>query len=98
MSTVANQVTWTKKFMNVFCDNLQRKVKVTFYPLSLADEYNDKMGNVDLGDQLRNYYLFDHFILKIKWWWTFWMWAAEVCLTNSYVLYKTYCKVNKIAH
>ena len=22
MSTVANQVTWTKKFMNVFCGNL----------------------------------------------------------------------------
>ena len=54
MSTVANQVTWTKKFMNVFCDNLQRKVKVPLYRLSLADEYNNKMGNVDLGDQLRN--------------------------------------------
>ena len=97
MSTFANQVTWTKKFMNVFCDNLRRKVKVPFYRLSLADEYNNKMGNVDLGDQLRNYYRFDHFILKIKWWWSFWMWAVEVCLTNSYVLYNTYCKLHKIS-
>ena len=90
MSTVANQVTWAKKFMNVFCGNLRRKVKVPFYPLSLADEYNNKMGNVDLGDQLRNYYRFYHFIRKRKWWWSFWMWAVEVCFTNSYVLYKTY--------
>ena len=97
MSTVANQVTWTKKFMNVFCDNLRRKVKVPLYRLSLADEYNNKMGNVDLGYQLRNYYRFYHFIRKRKWWWSFWMWATEVCLTNSYVLYKTYCKVHKIA-
>ena len=86
MSTVANQVTWTKKCMNVFCDNLQRKVKVTFYRLSLLDEYNNKISNFDLGDQLSNYYRFDHFILKIKWWWSFWMWAVEVCLTNSYVM------------
>ena len=56
MSTVANQVTCKKKFMNTFCDNLQRKVKVPFYCLSLADEYNNKMGNVDLGDQLRSYH------------------------------------------
>ena len=96
MSIVANQVTWTNKFMNVFCENLQRKVEVPFYRLSLADEYNNKMGNVDLGDQLCNYYRFDHFIRKIKSWWSFWMWAVEVCLTNSYVLYKTYCKLHKI--
>ena len=96
MSTVANQVTWTKKLMDVFCDQLRQKVKVPFYRLSLADEYNNKMGNVDLGDQLRGYYRFDHFIRKRKWWWSFWMWAVEVCLTNSYILYKKYCNMHKI--
>ena len=55
ISTVVSQVTWTNKFTNVFCDNLRRKVKVTFYRLSLADKYNNEMGNVDLGDQLRKY-------------------------------------------
>ena len=47
MSTVANQVNWTKKFMNVFCENLRRKVKVTFYRLSLADEYNSPYEGSD---------------------------------------------------
>ena len=76
MSKVANQVTWTKKFMNVFCDNLRRKLKVPLYRLSLADEYNNKMGNVDLGDKLHNYYRLDHFVRKRNWWWSFWMWAV----------------------
>ena len=91
MSTVANKVVWTKKFMDVFCQIKRVKVKGPFYRLSLADEYNNKMGNVDVGDQLRNYYRFDHFIRKRKWWWSIWMWAVGVCLTNSYVLYKRYC-------
>ena len=91
MSTVANKVVWTKKFMDVFCQIKRVKVKVPFYRMSLADEYNNKMGNVDVGDQLRNYYRFDHFIRKRKWWWSIWMWAVGVCLTNSYVLYKRYC-------
>ena len=77
MSTVSNQVTWTKKVMDVFCEQLRQKVKVPFYCLSLADEYNNKMGNVDLGDQLRGYYRF-HFIRKRKWWWSFWMWAISM--------------------
>ena len=50
--------------MNVFCQIKRRKVKVPLNRLSLADMYNNKMGRVDVDDQLRNYYRFDHWMLK----------------------------------
>ena len=60
MSTVAEEITWTKKIMNVYCQSKRKKIDVPFYRLNLADIYNNKMGRVDVGDQLRNYYRFDH--------------------------------------
>ena len=70
--------------MNIFCTTRRMIVKVPFYRLNLADEYNNKMGRVDVGDQLRNYYRFDHFMRKRKWWWSFWMWGMGMLLTNTY--------------
>ena len=96
LSTVADEIVWNKKIMNIFCQHKRRKVKVPFYRLNLADMYNNKMGQVDVGDQLRNYYRFDHWMRKRKWWWSFWMWCMGMMLTNSYLLYKKYCEVHKL--
>ena len=96
MSTVADQVIWTKKNMTIFCSTKRKKVQVPFYRLNLADMYNNKMGQVDVGDQLRNYYRFDHWMRKRKWWWSFWMWCMGMLLTNSFLLYKKYCEVHKL--
>ena len=82
--------------MNVFCNVKNRVVKVPFYRLNLADVYNNKMGQVEVGDQLRNYYRFDHWLRKRKWWWSFWMWTMGMLLTNSFLLYKKYCEVHKL--
>ena len=71
-------------------------VRVPFYRLNLADEYNNKMGRVDVGDQLRNYYRFDHFMRKRKWWWSFWMWGMGMLLTNSYIIYKRFHELHSI--
>ena len=76
---------------------MQRKmVKVSFYRLNLADEYNNKTGRVDVGDQLRNYYHFDHFMWKGKWWLSFRMWGVGILLTNTYILYKQIHELHNI--
>ena len=96
MSTVAEDITWTKCFTTVYCCIKRKKVRVPFYRLNLANMYNNKMGRVDVGDQLRSYYRFDHWMRKRKWWWSFWMWAMGMLLTNSYVLYKKYCEIHRL--
>ena len=48
MSTVASEVVWSRKFMNIFCATNRMKVQVPFYLLNLADMYNNKMGRVDV--------------------------------------------------
>ena len=58
--------------------------------------YNNEIGRLDVGDQLRSYYRFDHWMRKRKWWWSFWMWVMEMLLKNSYVLYKKYCEMHRL--
>ena len=48
------------------------------------------MGGVDIADQLQNYYHFNHWMRKRKWWWSIFFWAFGVLLVNAYVSYKTY--------
>ena len=96
MSTIAESVSWAKKVMKVYCLIKRKKVSVPFYRLNLADMYNNKMGRVDVGDQLQNYYQFDHWMRKRKWWRSFWMWCMWILLTNTYVLYKKYCEMHKL--
>ena len=96
MTTVSDQIVWTKKYTEIFCTTKKKKVNVPFYRLNIADLYNQKMGQVDVGDQLRNYYRFDHWMRKRKWWWSIWMWCFGMLLTNAYILYSKYCKIHKV--
>jgi hypothetical protein len=45
------------------------------------------MGNVDVSDQLRNTYRFDHWLQKRKWWWSILFWWIGVMLVNAYLYY-----------
>ena len=54
------------------------------------------MGHVDVSDQLRNYYRFDHWMRKTKWWWSNAFWGIGVLLVNSYVVYDFEMKKNKV--
>ena len=45
------------------------------------------MGDVDVADQLRNNYWFDHWLRKSKWWWYIMFRAIGVILVNAYIVY-----------
>ena len=50
--------------------------------------YNQKLGNVDVADQLRGNYRLDIVVHNRKWWWSMWFWALGVMLVNTYIVYK----------
>ena len=45
------------------------------------------MGDVDISDQLRGNYQFDHCIKNRKWWWSLLYWGLGVILTNICIAY-----------
>ena len=65
-------------------------VDAPFYRVNVIDDKNHFMGNVDIADQLRGSYRFDHWMCKSKWWWSMFFWGFQVLLTNSYILYRKY--------
>jgi len=62
---------------------------MSFLRAVVNDEYNSTMNQVDISDQLWNYYHIDHWMRKHKWWWAIWMWGLQVLLVNAYILYRT---------
>jgi len=54
------------------CTNLKwREREKLIYDMLWAEiinEYNNGMNHIDISDQLRNAYHFDHWIHKWKWW------------------------------
>ena len=64
MSMVAGAIVWTKTIMKIFCATKKKKVNVPFCCLNLADLYNQKMGHVDVGDQLSKCCRFEHWMQK----------------------------------
>lgn len=51
-----------------------------------AIDYNDNMGAVDIGDQLRSYSGYDHRFRRGGWQSISWSFLLEVALVNSYLL------------
>lgn len=70
MSNSAEQVKWLCKERHVCHKEMGKKVKVPFHRLNLIDQYNYTMNNIDIADQLRGTYQFDHWMCKRKWWWS----------------------------
>jgi len=67
-------------------------VDTKFLRLNINDDYNNGMGDVDIADQLRFCYRFDHWMRKYKWWHSLFWWGFGVQMVNAYVVYKTYHK------
>jgi len=71
----------------------KKKIKLPFYRLSMIDDYNNNMNNVDIADQLRTVYRYDRWMWKQKWWWSIAFWALQMLQTNAYIIY---CKYHKM--
>ena len=70
MSVACEEITWLKKDHKLFDKMQQKMVAAPFYLVNVIDDYNHFMGNVDITDQMRGSYCFDHWMLKMKWWWS----------------------------
>ena len=68
------------------------KEVLKFLRMCYIHTYNKEMGDVDIADQLRNTYRFDHWMRKRKWWWSIFFWAIGVILVNSYIVYVKLCE------
>jgi len=69
--------------------------QISFYCLNVIEAYNYNMNNVDIVDQLRGSYRFDHWMRKQKWWWSIFFWCFQILLTNSYIVYTKYMITHK---
>ena len=68
MSTVAECIEWDEKDQKVWSSELGGHVSMKYLCLNLIDDYNIHMNSVDLADQLRNCYRFNHWFWNRKWW------------------------------
>jgi hypothetical protein len=90
LSMSCESIEWITKERKVFIASTGKYEKMKFLRLNINDTYNKEMGHVDVSDQLRNYYRFDHYMRKRKWWWSLAFWGIGVQFVNAYVVY---CKV-----
>jgi len=68
MTTASEEIVWVKKKQKLFDKNLMQLVLAPFFRINVIDDYNHIMGNVDIADQLRGSYRFDHWMRKREWW------------------------------
>jgi hypothetical protein len=88
MSTVAETIEWDQKSRKVWSSVLSSKVTMKYLRLNLIDIYNNHMNSIDLADQLRNCYRFNHWFRNRKWWWSIFLWAIGVAATNAFIVYE----------
>ena len=87
LSTCATQVDWKEMIRDVFDSAARKTVPMKYLRLNLIHSYNNHMNSVDLADQLRNCYRFNHWFRNRKWWWSIFLWAVGVAATNAYIIY-----------
>ena len=66
---VCKVLKWIVEEKKVYNVDTGLKENLRFLRMSYIHIYNHEMGDVDIADQLRNVYRFDHWIRKRKWWW-----------------------------
>ena len=88
LSTIATHVDWKTMTRDVYAASEGKCVPMKYLRLTLIDEYNNFMNAVDLADQLRNHYRFNHWLRNRKWWWSIFLWALGVATTNAFKMYE----------
>ena len=87
ISTIVESIEWIVKGKKVWNEAAAEMKPLKFLRLNCNDDYNNKMNSVDLADQLRNNYRFDHWLRNFKWWWAVFLWWYGVMVVNAYVVY-----------
>ena len=70
LSNAAHNVEFVTKKRKLFDRSTNSMKEAPFYHLNVINDYNMHMNNVDIADQLRGNYCFDHWMRKSKWWWS----------------------------
>ena len=87
LSMRCDAIKWIEKERLVYDKSKNKTIKLKFLRLNVTEEYNFGMGHVDMADQLRNHYRFDHWLRNYKWWHSLFWWGFQVMLVNSYIVY-----------
>ena len=66
-----------------------------FLWLSSINNYNNRIGNVDIANQNRSSYRLDRFMKKMKWQQSIWIWDLCILLVY-YIIYIIYLEDNNI--
>lgn len=90
LSMYCSSLKWMMKEKEVYNVETNRVEKMRFLRMEAIDVYNNAMGDVDISDQLREVYRFNHWTRNRKWWWSIMFWALGTMLVNSYILYVQY--------
>ena len=70
LSMVTEMLKWIVKERSVYNVDTGKDETLKFLRMCNIDEYNQTMANVDIADQLRGSYRFDHWLRNRKWWWS----------------------------
>ena len=87
LTTIVEEIQWVSKTKKVWCDAEKRMEKLEFLRLNVNNDYNKDMNAVDIADQLRGNYRFDHWFRNYKWWWSIFLWGFGVLMVNAYKSY-----------
>lgn len=82
------------KSREIYSKNLEKKVEKYFVRPNFVNAYNYDMNSVDQADQLRTNYQVGMGLRQRKWWWSIFLWAFDVAIVNSYLLYKSYLEMH----
>jgi hypothetical protein len=89
LTTSCQSLKWKEKAKRVYNPTEGACIAMKFLRPEISDTYNNGMNKVDIADQMRGHYRWDKWMRKRKWWWSIWMWAMQVLLVNSYILYRS---------
>ena len=92
LSMSAENIKWVEKKREVYDRSIGRMTTMKFLRLNVNDEYNYGMGGVDIADQIRGSYRFDHWLRNYKWWHAIFWWGFQVLMVNAYKCYSVFLK------
>ena len=90
------EVTWVKKEKKVYSRELRKDVPYKFLRYNISYDYNYKMNNNDIADQLQLVYRMQRSQRNYKWWWALWLWGFEVAIVNAYRTMKVFRLMNNL--